>query len=158
MVCTRSVVPLQMQSRDAEYWDSSAYFMITFPRLDICTQYNDNNRFWEEDVKKAFPALRSDHTDYREVHYLPQNECLFYCYNQHTLSRFSDEEWLLWNPSIVKKDIIKINIIVGDLARWTVSIGCLGWNTSITKRHALPNLVIRVTIFFSAHLADSCTF
>ena len=51
-------------------------------RLDfldrMSTQQVGIGQFWKEDAKKAFPALRSVHSDDGEAHRLPRNECSFY--------------------------------------------------------------------------------
>ena len=56
----------------------------------MCAQHDETGDFWKEDAKRAFPALKSVHSDDgREAHRLPRNECSFYRECRQALRVFS---------------------------------------------------------------------
>jgi len=42
------------------------------------SEHDESGEFWKEDAKKAFPALRSVHSENGEAYRLPRKECSFY--------------------------------------------------------------------------------
>ena len=139
----------------------------------MCSQDEENGKFWKENAKKAFPALRSVHSDEGETRRLPRKECSFYRECRRALKVFSrvaeglsDAQPLsrkalyrLLVRGSVRDDLIETLGLTKWEARliwpWTPGLKCLNNNEA-----SLTWLVIRNGLWvakrsFAAGLVDS---